>query len=114
MSRPADPPEPVDRLRLDKWLWRARLAKTRAIAAETIEKGRYRVNARRVTKPGHAIKIGDVLTFAAQGRVRVIEIRDFGARRGPPAEAAALYVDQLDAAGATPGRAPRSRSSNTS
>ncbi|MBT2817718.1 RNA-binding S4 domain-containing protein, partial [Staphylococcus coagulans] len=49
---------------MDKWLWHARVVKARTSAAELVEKGRVRVNGARETSPGHAIKIGDVLTIA--------------------------------------------------
>lgn len=84
---------PVERIRLDKWLWQARFFKTRGLAAEAVGKGRFRVNAQRVSKPGHGLKLGDVLTFALAGRIRVVEVIEFGDRRGPAREAAGLYRD---------------------
>lgn len=89
---PAAPAEP-ERLRLDKWLFHARLAKSRGIAAEMIETGRLRVNAQPVGKPAHAIRPGDTLTFVQGGRVRVLRILACGTRRGPATEAAQLYLD---------------------
>lgn len=81
----------AERIRLDKWLWQARFYKTRGLAAEAAGRGRVRVNGRRVTKPAHALKLGDVLTFALAGRVRVVEILALGTRRGPATEAQGLY-----------------------
>lgn len=85
--------EKPDRQRLDKWLWYARFFKTRALAAEMVEKGKIRVNGARVSKPGHGLKIGDVLTFVKAGHAVVVEILDLGQRRGPSAEATTLYRD---------------------
>ena len=82
-----------ERVRLDVWLWRARFFRTRALAAEAAAKG-LRVNGQRVAKPGAGLKIGDVLTFAKAGRIRVIEVAALGERRGPASEARALYVDR--------------------
>ena len=48
--------------RLDKWLWYARVAKSRSLAAALIERGRIRVNRVRSQKPSHTIKPGDVIT----------------------------------------------------
>ena len=81
--------------RLDKWLWFARFAKSRSLAAKLIEEGCVRVNRQRAIKPSTAVKCGDVLTMTLHGRVRVIEIRAAGERRGPASEAQALYSEVL-------------------
>ncbi len=83
-------------LRIDKWLWQARFFKTRALAADMVEGGRVRINGQPTGKPGHAVGVGDVLTFAQGTRIRVIRITALGLRRGPATEAQALYLD-LDA-----------------
>ena len=92
--------EAAERLRLDKWLWRARFYKTRALAAEAVEAGKIRVNGVKQTKPGAGLKLGDALTIAKSGRVFVVAVEAFGDRRGPAAEARTLYRD-LDAKPAT-------------
>ena len=79
--------------RLDKWLWYARLVKSRSLAAKLIEEGCIRVNRERVVKAATCVKCGDVLTASLHGRVRVIEILAVGSRRGPPAEAKSLYSE---------------------
>lgn len=79
--------------RLDKWLWFARIAKTRSLAAKLVETGKARVNRVRVTKASRTVKPEDVITLAIHGRVRVLKVLDIGARRGPAAEAALLYED---------------------
>jgi len=88
-------------IRLDKWLWRARFVKTRGRAVALIESGAVRVNATRVQKAATAIRIGDGLSFALEGRVHVVRVRALGLRRGPAPEARLLY-DDLDAAAAGP------------
>jgi len=82
-----------DSLRLDKFLWFARIAKTRALAQDLAEKGRLRLNGRVVDKAHSPIRIGDTLAFAQRGAVRVIRVEALPARRGPPAEARALYCE---------------------
>ncbi len=57
-----------------------------------------RINAQRCLKPGHAVGVGDVLTFPQGARIRVVRILALSERRGPATEAQTLYVD-LDAAG---------------
>ncbi len=79
--------------RLDKWLWYARLVKSRSLAAKLIEEGCIRVNRQRVVKAAACIKCGDVLTASLHDRIRVIEVLALGFRRGPPAEAQALYAE---------------------
>jgi ribosome-associated heat shock protein Hsp15 len=86
---------PPEEQRLDKWLWYARIAKSRTIAAKWIEEGCIRVNRQRVVKASACVKCGDVLTATLQDRVRVIEILGLGERRGPASEARALYEEKL-------------------
>ena len=78
---------------MDKWLWHARFYKTRVLSARMIEQGKVRVNAQRITKPGRAVRAGDVLTLTLGREVRVVRILGLGERRGPASEAQALYED---------------------
>ena len=79
--------------RLDRWLWMARLFRSRTRAAAFVAGGHIRVNSVRVAKAHHPVRVADVLTFAAGSRVRVIRVLGHPARRGPAAEARALYED---------------------
>lgn len=89
-----------ERQRVDVWLFRARFAKTRAAAARLVAEGGVRLVheglPRRVEKPSAEVEPGDTLMFARRGVVIAISIRALGVRRGPPAEARALYCE-LDA-----------------
>jgi ribosome-associated heat shock protein Hsp15 len=85
------------RLRLDKFLWFARIVKTRAAAQALAEQGRLRLNGRVIDRSHAAVQIGDVLSFAVHSRVRVLRIEALPARRGPPAEARALYREMPEA-----------------
>lgn len=89
----AGPEDAKDIQRLDKWLWHARIIKTRSLAATFVEQGKFRVNREKIAKPSHMVKTGDVITAAIFGRVRVLRIAGFSTRRGPFAEAQTLYVD---------------------
>ncbi|WP_160122220.1 RNA-binding S4 domain-containing protein [Rhodovarius lipocyclicus] len=84
-------PEPA--IRLDTWLWQARLAKTRALCSRLVEQGGFRLNRQPTDKPHARLRVGDVLTFAWGEEVRVWRILALGTRRGPPEEARALYED---------------------
>jgi len=89
----------AETLRLDKFLWFARIVKTRALAQSLAEDGRLRIAGRVVGRAHAPVRVGDVLSFAVHGRVRVLRIEALPARRGPPAEARALYTDLSDATG---------------
>jgi ribosome-associated heat shock protein Hsp15 len=83
----------ADGIRLDKFLWFARIAKTRALAQSLAEEGRLRLNGRVVDKAHAPVRVGDVLAFAWRGQVRVLRVEALPARRGPPAVARALYCE---------------------
>lgn len=80
-------------LRLDKFLWFVRIAKTRTIAQSIVEEGRMRIDGRVVGRASAPVRIGSVLTFAHGGRVRVLRVEALPVRRGPAAEAAACITD---------------------
>jgi ribosome-associated heat shock protein Hsp15 len=77
--------------RLDKWLYFARLAKSRTLAADLILGGKVRVNRARTGKPSHPLRPGEVVTIALHGRVLVLKVLAPGRRRGPATEARTLY-----------------------
>ena len=81
--------------RIDVWLWRARFAKTRSLAAAMVERGAVRLTHHgvqtRLDKPSRSVHVGDTLMFAVGGRLVELTVLSPGERRGPPAEAAALY-----------------------
>lgn len=79
--------------RLDKWLWFARVIKSRTLAAGLVTEGRVRVNRERVVKPSQLVRPGDVVTVSVGPRVRVLEVVAPGERRGPATEAQGLYRD---------------------
>ena len=83
----------MDRQRLDKWLWHARVVKARTSAAELVERGHVRINGVREKAPGHAVKLGDVLTIALDNSVRVLKVAGFAERRGDATAARVLYED---------------------
>ena len=88
-------------LRLDKWLWHARFARTRSLAAKLVAEARFRINGNPTEKAHHAVRPGDVLTFPLGSHIRVIKVLGLGVRRGPAPEARLLYED-LDPPKANP------------
>ena len=83
----------MERQRLDKWLWHARVVKARTSAAELVEAGHVRINGVRERAPGHGVKPGDVLTIGLDRSVRVLKVIGFAERRGDAASARGLYDD---------------------
>ncbi|WP_298380413.1 RNA-binding S4 domain-containing protein [uncultured Bradyrhizobium sp.] len=83
----------MDRQRLDKWLWHARVVKARTSAAELVASGHVRINGTREKSPGHAVKAGDVVTVALDNSVRVLKVTGFAERRGDASAARVLYED---------------------
>ena len=93
-------PEAAQSCRIDLWLWRARFAKTRSLAADMVERGAIRLTHHgvqtRLDKPSRSVHPGDEVLFAQGGRLIAVRVVQIGERRGPPEEARALY-DVLDA-----------------
>jgi len=79
--------------RLDKFLWAARFLKSRNLAAELCAQRRIRVSGRLVDKAHALVRVGDVLTFPLGPHIKVVRILALPTRRGPAAEAQALYED---------------------
>jgi len=81
--------------RIDVWLWRARFAKSRSLAAAMVERGAVRLTHNgmqtRLDKPSRSVHVGDGLVFALGGRLIDLTVLQIGERRGPAEEARALY-----------------------
>lgn len=82
-----------DRLRIDKWLWFARVVKTRTLAQKLAVSGLVRVNREKNESAARQVKVGDVLTITLDSGVRILRIAGIGARRGPASAAQLLYDD---------------------
>ena len=80
-------------LRADKWLWYARFFRTRGLATKACNAGKLRISGALVSKAHDGVKPGDVLTFPQGRHVRVVKVLALAQRRGPAAEAQALYED---------------------
>ncbi len=80
-------------LRLDKWLWFARIVKTRALARDLAESGHVRINGQRADSASRLVRAQDVLTVALPSRTRVLMVVDLAERRGQAVDGAALYEE---------------------
>jgi ribosome-associated heat shock protein Hsp15 len=84
-------PEEPARFRLDKWLWVARFARSRALAQAMCLSGHIRLNGQRVEKNGREIRPGDVLTLPRGREILIVRVLDSAPRRGPASDATVLY-----------------------
>ena len=83
----------MDRQRIDKWLWHARVVRTRTAAAALVTAGQIRLNGQRNKAASHAVRVGDVVTVALDRTVRVLKVIGFAERRGSPDSVRGLYED---------------------
>lgn len=80
-------------MRLDRFLWFVRIAKTRIRAQEIACDGRMRIDGRPVDRSAAPVRVGNILTFALADRVRVLRVEALPGRRGPAPEAQACYQE---------------------
>jgi ribosome-associated heat shock protein Hsp15 len=82
----------VDRVRVDKWLWAARFAKTRSAATDLVLAGHVKVGGERV-KPAREVSTGDTIEIRLGMVRRVVVVTGLADRRGPAKVAATLYEE---------------------
>ena len=80
-------------MRIDRFLFFVRLAKSRTLAQGIVEQGHIRIDGKRVTKPSDEVRAGSIVALPLHGKVRVVRVLSLPARRGPAAEARAHYED---------------------
>jgi ribosome-associated heat shock protein Hsp15 len=83
----------LDRQRIDKWLWYARVVRTRSAAAALAASGHVRLNSQRIDAASRTVRAGDVVTIALDRTVRVLKVAGFVERRGSADEARVTYED---------------------
>jgi len=82
----------LESMRLDKWLWTARLYKTRALAAESVGRGRVSVNGQ-PAKAGRELHVGDRLSVQQPGFRRELTVLLLSLQRGSATVARAMYAE---------------------
>ena len=97
---------PLDRQRIDKWLWHARVVRTRSAAAALVDGGLVRINSERVEQASRLVRPGDVLTIALDRNVRILKVAGFAERRGSATLARVLFEDLTPAVVPTPSDPP--------
>ena len=88
-----------ERQRIDKWLWHARMVRTRSDAAALVEAGYVRLNGKRITVPSQNVAIGDVVTLALDRSVKVVRVEGFCEKRGDAPAAREIYRDLTKGSG---------------
>lgn len=97
-----------ERVRLDKWLWATRLAKTRALAADEATRGRIAVNGQ-PAKASRELKVGDTVEWRQGPLARTVLVRGLSAVRGPAPVAQLLYEETAQSITAREAAATRRR-----
>ena len=89
-------------MRIDRFLFFIRLAKSRTVAQAIVEEGYVRIDGRRVGKPSEEVRIGSVIALPLRGHVRILKVLSLPVRRGPAVEARLCYeelgIDELKGA----------------
>lgn len=80
-------------MRIDRFLYFIRLAKSRTLAQSIIDEGHVRLDGRRVAKPSDGVHVGSIIALPLHGNVRVLRVLALPARRGPPPEARSFYEE---------------------
>jgi ribosome-associated heat shock protein Hsp15 len=80
-------------VRIDRFLFFVRLAKSRTLAQSIVDEGYVRIDGRRVEKPSEEVREGSVIALPLHERVRIIRVLTLPTRRGPAAEARACYEE---------------------
>lgn len=82
----------MEAVRVDKWLWAARMFKTRSAASTACSAGHVKLDGVTI-KASKTVKVGDTLDVRTPGGPRVLELVDLADRRGPATVAQGLYAD---------------------
>ena len=93
MAHNEEQPTGQARQRIDKWLFFARLRKSRSLAAKSVESGDVSINGVNIRQPSHAVRPGDVIVISLDRHDMVVKVLQPGERRGPYEEARLLYSD---------------------
>ena len=83
-------------MRIDLYLHRIRLVRSRTLAQGLIDTGYVRIDGKRVAKTSEQVRIGSIIGLPLHGRVRVLRVLALPARRGPATEARLCY-EELEA-----------------
>ena len=80
-------------MRIDRFLFFIRFAKSRTLAQALVDEGHIRIDGKRATKPSEEVRAGSIVALPLRGQTRVIRVLVLPSRRGPAAEARACYEE---------------------
>lgn len=80
-------------MRIDRFLFFARLLKSRTLAQGLVETGHVRIDRKRVEKSSEEVRVGSVVALPLHDKIRVLRVLALPGRRGPAAEARACYEE---------------------
>lgn len=80
-------------MRIDRFLFFIRLARSRTLAQGIVAEGHVRVDGKRVEKPSDEVRVGSIVALPLRGRVRVLRVLSLPKRRGPASEARLSYEE---------------------
>ncbi|MBL4758566.1 MAG: RNA-binding S4 domain-containing protein [Rhizobiales bacterium] len=83
----------IESQRIDKWLWHARIVRTRTLAATLANSGKIRLDSRRVTRASQTVRAGNIVLAPQGDHIRCLKIVGFAKRRVPAAQSTQLYED---------------------
>lgn len=83
------------KVRLDKWIWAARLTKTRALARDLIQAGKVHYNGQK-SKPGKIVELGALIRVPAGWDVKEVEVTGIEEKRQPAKLAEMMYQETAD------------------
>lgn len=83
------------KVRLDKWIWAARLTKTRALARDLIQAGKVHYNGQK-SKPGKIVELGALIKVPAGWDVKEVEVTGIEEKRQPAKLAEMMYQETAD------------------
>lgn len=79
--------------RVDKWIWHARVVKTRTLAQKLVASGKVRIDKNKSLDPSRKISVGNILTITLPNEIKIYEVLGFSDKRGPYTQARQLYED---------------------
>ncbi len=82
----------MERIRIDKWLWAARVFRHRSISTRACTSGRVQLNGLSV-KPSKMVRVGDRIEANTEGGLRILVVLAIADKRGPASVAKELYED---------------------
>ena len=80
-------------MRIDRFLFFIRLAKSRTLAQSIVAEGHVRIDGKRAEKPSEEVRQGGIVALPLHGHVRILRVLALPKRRGPASEARLCYEE---------------------